>query len=171
MQMVKKYLLWAFLFWFALLFFMPKAELYYALERELATQDIRLNEASIESGLLYMTIRDVDVYVKGVEVANIESIHFYTLLGYSTVTLSEITVDDLLKSQVPSSITEVAASHNIFSPLSLSLDANGSFGVAEGELSLLDGTLRVDLLETKEISTLKAYLKQDEKGWYYETSF
>lgn len=171
MQMVKKYLLWAFLLWFALLFFMPKVELYYALERELATQDITLNEASIEQGVLYVTIRDVKVYVKGVELAHIDSIHFFTLLGYSTLTMKDIEVDDLLKSKVPSAITELSASHSIFSPLSLALDANGSFGRAEGELSLLEGTVRVDLVESKDISTLKPYLKQDEKGWYYETSF
>ena len=171
MQMVKKFFLWFFLVGFAVLFFMPKAELYYALERELAKQDIRLNEGSIEQGVLYLTVRDVTVYAKGIELAKIESIHFFTLLGYSTLELKQIVVDDLLKSKVPSPTEKVSVSHSIFSPLGLTLDANGTFGEAQGEVSLLEGSLRVNLVEAKEISTLKPYLKQDEEGWYYETSF
>jgi len=171
MQMVKKYLLWLFVLWFAFLFFMPKPELYYALERELAKQDIKLNESSIEEGVLYLTIRDVKVYVKGIELAKIESIHFFTLLGYSSVELKQVEVDDLLKSKVPKNIEKVFASHNIFSPFSLSLDANGSFGVAKGRLSLVDNNVSVKLVEANDIDTLKPFMKQDEEGWYYEASF
>jgi len=171
MQMVKKYLLWFFVLWFGILVFMPKVELYYALERELAKYDVRLNEASIEQGVLYLTVRDVSVYAKGIELARIESIHFFTLLGYSSMEIKQVEVDDLLKSKVPSKIDKVFASHNIFSPLSLSLDGNGSFGVAEGTLSLMDSTLNVKLVEAKEIATLKPFMKQNEEGWYYETSF
>jgi uncharacterized membrane protein len=80
MQMVKKSVLIFLMLWFAILLFMPKAELYYTIEKSLAKQDIKLNEKSIEEGPFSLTLKDVTVYVKGIALAKIEELDFFTLL-------------------------------------------------------------------------------------------
>ena len=90
MQMVKKSALIFLMLWFSILLFMPKAELYYTIEQSLAKQDIKLNEKSIEEGLFSLTLKDVTVYVKGIALANIEELDFFTLLFYSSLEVTNL---------------------------------------------------------------------------------
>ncbi len=62
---------------------MPKQEFYYKLEEALLTQEIALNEKEIEENLFGLSLKNVSVYVKGINVANIEEVKLFTLLFYS----------------------------------------------------------------------------------------
>ena len=171
MQMVKKVSLIFVLVWIAFLMFMPKAEFYYALEEKLAEKDIRLNEGSIEEGIFTLTLRDVSLYAKGIELAKVKEIQLFTLLFYTSVTLDTLEVDEALHSRVPAKTTEAKVSHMLFMPTVLSVDANGTFGSVEGDVDLLESSVRLDFTQTQEMDMLKPLLKKDEKGWYYEGSF
>ena len=172
MQMVKKILLSLLLFWFALLFFMPKEELFFALEKELKHYDVVINEERIESNLLSLNLINAQVYVKGIEVATIEKVNIFTLLFTTNINIKALKLDETLKSFAPQNIEVANLSHSILSPLHVSIEAKGSFGVLEGDVDLKTRTLRVDFTETTaEIATIRGNLKKDEKGLYYETSF
>ncbi|HEC45428.1 MAG TPA: hypothetical protein ENI25_01250, partial [Epsilonproteobacteria bacterium] len=101
MQMVKKIFIALFITWFALLIFMPKQEIYYALEKELAKQEIEINEKSIEEGAFSLTLNQASVYVKGIKIATIEELTFFTLLFYTKVELETLLLDDALKAMAP----------------------------------------------------------------------
>jgi len=171
MQMVKNTLLPLLVAYIAFLIFMPKAELYFLLEKELEKNDITLNEKSIDEGWFTLNVNEITVYVKGVQVANIEELNYFTLFFYNTIELRMLKVDDLLKSKVPTKTTELELIHSIFSPLTVAIDANGSFGVIEGEFHLGDNVVHLDFIEEKEINMILPLLKKDEKGRYYEKSF
>jgi len=171
MQMVKKVMFIIVMVWLAVLVFMPKSAFYYTLEERLSEQDIRLNEETIEEGWFTLNVENVKVYVKGIEVAKVKTLSLFTLLFYSTLQIEGVEVDEALWSKVPASIEETTLTHSVVHPLSLSVDANGSFGNVEGEANLLQGAVHLNFVETKEIGTVKPFLKKDEKGWYYEGSF
>jgi len=171
MQVVKNTLIGILFFWFAIVAFMPKQELYYALEEKLAEQDIEINETRIEEGLFSLTISGAKVYVKGIEVASIEKIDLFTLLVYSSVDIENILFDDSLKSFVPQKIEKSLFLHSILSPFKVFITTMGSFGLAEGEADMNSRSVRIDLLDPKNIKPIQGLLKKDEKGWYYETSF
>ena len=171
MQMVKKGALIFLAVWFGLLLFMPKAELYYTLEESLAQKEIKLNEKSIEEGLFSLTLKDVTIYVKGIALANVEELDFFTILFYSSLDVNNLQVDEALHAQVPATIKEASLTHNIFSPNTLSVDANGSFGLVEGEINMMPKKVRIDFVEVDDISMIKSDLTKDEKGWFYEKSF
>lgn len=171
MQMVKKSIGIIFAVWFTLLLFMPKEEIYYAVEKMLAAQDITLNEKSIDEGLFSLTLKDVTVYVKGVALANIDEIDFFTLLFYNTLSIDNLVVDEVLHSKIPAKTEEAVLTYQIFAPLTVSIDANGSFGYAQGSIHLADKQVHVDFVKPKEIDMIKSFLKKGEKGWFYEKSF
>jgi hypothetical protein len=157
--------------WFALLVFMPKQSLYYKLEQELAKNAIKINEKSIDEGIFSFTLHQADVYAKGIKLASVEKVHFFTLLFYSELTLEKLTVDDSLKNMAPTHTKEATTTYALWDPLHISIEAKGSFGGLHGAVALADKTLRLDFNESKGIEMLKPKLKQDKKGWYYETSF
>jgi hypothetical protein len=171
MQMVKKSFIVLIVAWFGILVLMPKQELYYKLEEELAKQDIKLNEAKINEGLFSLTLHQVSVYYKGINVAAIEEVSLCTVLFYSSLELRSLQMDDSLKTMVPEETKKALLSHSILSPLNISVDASGSFGSMAGKIDLGERKVRLDFNESKNIEMLKPQLKKDEKGWFYETSF
>jgi len=171
MQVVKNSFIGLFIVWFAVLLFMPKQEIYYTLEHNLLKQGIEINEKSIEEGLLSLNIKNADIYVKGIQVASIDELSFFTLLFYSNVTIEGLKIDKSLKMYLPQDINKTVIMHSLLAPSQVYITTMGSFGLAEGVADLNNKNVRIDLLDPKEIATLKSHLKKDEKGWYYETSF
>ncbi len=171
MQMVKNSLIVFLVAWFAILALMPKQEFYYKLEEELAKHEIKLNEEKLNEGFFSLTLKQVTVYFKGINVATIEEVKLSTLLFYSSIELQALHMDDSLKTMVPQETQKAVLSHSILSPLAVWIDAIGSFGSMEGKIDLSERKVRLDFNESKNIEMLKPQLKKDEKGWVYETSF
>ncbi len=171
MQMVKKFFILLFIAWFALLFFMPKQELYYTLEKELAQQGVEINEESINEGIFSLTINNASVYVKGIKIATIEKVSFFTLLFYTKAEIDNLLLDDSLKAMAPQHTDKVLLTHSLLSVWTVPIHAEGSFGVVDGYADLKARKVRLNFIETKEIDSIKSQLKKDKKGWYYETSF
>jgi hypothetical protein len=171
MQMVKKSFIVFMVAWIAIIVLMPKREFYFKLEEELAKHEIILNEEKINEGLFSLNLEQVTVYFKGINVATIEELKLATLLFYSCIELRSLQVDDSLKNMVPQKTQKAVATHSLFSPLAVSVEASGSFGAMEGAVDLSERTLRLDFNESKNIEMLKPQLRKEEKGWVYETSF
>ena len=171
MQMVKKSALIVVAVWLAIILFMPKSEIYYTVEKQLSKKDITLNEKSIEEGLFTLTLYDVTVYVKGIALANIERVDFFTLLFYSALDVEGLRVDEVLHTKVPRLTKEATFRHHLFSPATISIDANGSFGEIDGLFHVMDKQLRIDFVKMNEINMIQSQLQKGEKGWFYENSF
>lgn len=171
MQMVKQFLIALAIIWLALIVLMPKTQMYYKLEETLAKQDVKMNERSIEEGWFSLKIEGLDLYAKGIKMATIEEVNFFTLLFYTDVNINKVVLDDLLKGVVPTKISEAQLNHAIWDPMHINIDANGAFGALEGKVMLSERNVRVDFNDSKGIESLQPKLKKDEKGWYYETSF
>ena len=172
MQVVKNIFIGFFVVWFALLIFMPKEELYFTLEKELAKQDIEINEKKIEEGTFSLNLIEATIYVKGIKIARVEKVNIFTLLFYTNINLKSLILDESLKSFAPEKIDVANISYSIFTPFNVSIEAEGSFGILKGSINLNERNLRIDFLDTtKDINSIKSNLKKDEKGLYFETSF
>ncbi len=171
MQMVKKVATVLLLIWFVLILFMPKEEIYFSLEKELAKNDIELNEENRSEGIFSLSLQNVTVYVKGIPLVTVEEIDFFTLLFYTSIHFETLMIDESLKTMTPTEIEDLLISQSILAPLNLSVKAEGLFGEARGNIDLDMRMLRMDFNDTKALGMLKSQLKQGEKGWYYETSF
>jgi hypothetical protein len=171
MQMVKNILIAALLIWFALLLFMPKKALYYKLEEILAKSEVKINEERIDEGLFSLSIQKPKVFVKGIQIATLEKIDVFTVLFFTKLKLDTLKLDESLKAMAPTDIERITASHSVLNPMHIQVDAVGEFGDVAGKVDMKNRTLRMDFNGTSALKTLKPKLKQDEKGWYYETSF
>jgi len=169
--MVKKGLIVFVAVWLSILVLMPKQELYFKLEEALEGYDIKLNEEKVEEGFFSVTLKDVSVYVKGIDVATIKELKFSTFLFYNRIALQALHLDETLKNMMPQETQQAVIVYSVLSPLKISIEASGSFGGMDGLADLRERKVRLDFNESKNIGMLKPQLKQDEKGWFYETSF
>jgi len=171
MQVVKKTLLFFVVILFSLAVFAPKRELYYLLEEYLMRQDIIIDNERIESGLFALKLHHPELYVKGIKVADIDEVSLFSLLFYTVMSAGDIKVESSLQNWLPREIDRVSLRYQVLDPLHIRVKARGSFGAADGYISIRERVLHLDLTEEKSIAVLKPLLKKGEKGWYYETSF
>ncbi|SFV56930.1 hypothetical protein MNB_SV-10-477 [hydrothermal vent metagenome] len=171
MQVVKKALLIFFVVWFALVLFMPKRNLYYRVEQELAAQDIKINEGKISEGVFTLDIEHAVVYVKGIDLIHVEHAGFLSLLFYNSLTLKGIKLDDSLTNMMPTKLDEVRLSYAVWSPGHVSVAGKGPFGAFKGNIDLLQRKIHLDFTKSTKLGVLKRQLKKGKQGLYYETSF
>ena len=167
MQMVKKIFFTLFLLWISFIVFMPKQEIYFGLEKELAKQGIEINEGMIEEGVFDLVLNDVTVYVEGVKVATVKRISFFTVLWYSKVKIEEMHTDKGLKSIISVYMEKTVLFHSVMNPLHVYFKARGDIGELKGDISLSDHKARIEFMKEKNTDILKRFLKEDEAGWYY----
>ena len=171
MQMVRNILIGIVVFWFAILLFMPKQEIYYTIEKSLFKEGVELDETHLDEGMFTLKARGVTLYVQGIEVAKIEKIRFFTLLFYTSVRIDGIKVNDSFSAFVPEEISHTVLMHSLLSPLKVFLTSSGDFGLAEGEIALKERKIHIEFTDVKKLGKLRSQLTKGEKGWYYETSF
>ena len=171
MQMVKKGIMFLALVWIALIVLMPKQELYFKLEQELAANDIVVSGELVDEDMFGMDLEHLTVYVKGIKVATIEEASFFTLLFYSSVSLEGVKLDSLLKRYAPEQIDSAVVTHSLLSPMRVGISGQGVFGEASGSVYLSDRTLNIVFEKEDALNMIKSKLKKGEEGWIYETSF
>ena len=130
-----------------------------------------LNEEEIDEGFFGLSLKNVNVYVKGINVAKIEEVNLFTVLFYSCVEVKGLQMDDSLKTMVPQETQKAVLRHSVMDPFSVSVEALGYFGSMTGKIDLNERKVHLDFNESKNIAMLKPQLKKGEKGWVYETSF
>jgi len=168
--MVKKAILVFMVVILSLAIFAPKRELYYMLEDRLMQSGIIIDDEQIEDGLISLTINHPKIYVKGILIANVAKIRLWTIFFYSRLAVGNIDIDKSLQKFVPSPIKKVQVAYYLANPTNLSILVTGDFENINGQLSLKDRVVHIDITDKKLINRFKSQLKKGENGWYYETS-
>ena len=172
MQMVKRIVGGFFLFILLMWLFAPKHELYYLLEKKLKENEIVLSNETITDTWFGLNIKDADLYVKGVKMANTANLQLNVFFFYNTLNVENINMDESLHAMAPKAIDELKIKYSVINPLNVTIDGLGSFGTATGSVALKEKQLHIDFPVAKEIQTFKKFLKKDETGgWYYETNY
>ena len=172
MQMVKRIVGGFFLFILLMWLFAPKQELYYLLEKKLKEKDIVLSNETVSDTWFGLNIKDADVYVKGIKMANTADLQLNVFFFYNTLTVENINMDESLHTMAPKAIDELNVKYTVLDPLNITLDGLGTFGTATGAVNLIEKKLHVDFPVAKDINTFKKFLKKDETGgWFYETNY
>jgi len=172
MQMVKRILGGFFLSLILLWLFAPKIELYYLLEKSLKEKNIIISNETITDTWYGVKINNAEIYAAGAKVANVAELKFDFFLFYNRLNITEINLDESLSNMAPKVINSLNAVYSIMNPMQITLDGEGSFGVLDGEVNLVEREVTILFPVPKALKTIKKFLKKDpEKGWYYETSY
>jgi len=172
MQMVKRIVGGFLLFFIFMWLLAPKQELYYLLEKKLKENDIILSNETVTDTWFGLKIKNADVYVKGIKMANTSNLQLNIFFFYNTLNVENIKIDESLQAMAPKSIDELNVKYSLLNPLNVTIDGLGSFGTASGTVALKAKQVHIDFLVAKDIQTIKKFLKKDKTGgWYYETSY
>jgi len=170
-----KFLAYTLFFIMSVLIFLPKENLYFLLEKELAKQDIFISNETISTGLFSIELEDAVVTYEGIEVAKIIRSDFELFLLYDKVELKEIELSSLISNYWPSKIENVVVTYSVIDPVNIHAVAEGTFGQIVAEYSLEDSRVSVVLKPSKLIfkkyrSTLRYFKKSKDGEYTYEKS-
>jgi len=169
MQMVKRIVGGFFLGFILLWLFAPKVELYYFLEKLLKEKNIIISNETITDTWYGLKIENATLNVAGAKIASAAQLNFNFFLFYNTLKIDEIKT---YTNMAPKEINHFNIIYSIVNPLNIKLDGEGSFGVLDGKVALKNRKVEILFPETKDIKTIKKYLKNDkERGWIYETNY
>jgi len=168
MQVVKYSLIFILVFYFSFLILSPKRELYYAFEKKIERSGIIINGENIKETALGVELREPTIIYEGIKVANVDMIKIVSMIVYSKITILNIKNDRAMKNIFPLLPKNLVIEHNILHPYRLNIVAYGNFGIAKGAFNIKNMTIKLYIIKTNNIESIKRYLKKDKNGWYYE---
>lgn len=151
--------------------FMPKSQLYYYGEKQLKQYGVVIGNEKLDDKLLSLNILHPVVYLQGLGVVRASKVEVMPLLFINRVDADGIELINEAKKFLNVNITKLKLNQSILKPYRVKIDAQGSFGVANGYANLKSRVVHIDIIKPKDINSIKRYLKKGEKGWYYESKF
>jgi len=177
--MVKKiaiFLSFSAFFIVALMAFSPKESLYFLLENELKNFDVVISKEQLNSNLLSLDIKNLEITTKGIPSALIDEASVTLLVFSNTVELQNIKLSSLVESYLPSKIEYLEVSYTIFNPLHVTASGNGEFGEAEVTFNITSRELEVVLNPSKKMlskyrNSLRRFKKTENGEYVYAQTF
>ena len=171
MRLVRGVLIFIVALYLGLIFFMPKSELYYFVEKQLNKQGVAIDNEVLNSKPTSLDILHPVAYYQGVDVARVAKIKVTPLLFINKVEADDIELLNIAKKFLNVTVSSLKLNHSILKPFRVKIDAKGSFGVANGYANLKSRVVHIDIVKPKNINSIRRFLKKGAKGWYYESRF
>jgi len=177
--MVKKMLkFFAYILFFLsmLLFFMPKVNLYYLLEKKLQSYAVVIASEELRDSGFVFKIENAHLYVKSIESATIEHIDLKIFALYNRVDIDGIRLAPAASSFFPLDIEHIVVNYNIFNPLYATLHGEGAFGEAMLQVDLLHRRVHMHFLASKVMqreyrNTLRNFKRVKNGEYIYDKNF
>lgn len=166
----------SFFFIIAILFLLPKTNLYYALEHKMQKYKIIVSNEEIIENAFSLQILDLSVSYKGIDLAEVAIMDTQLILFKNTLIFKDINLAAMTNAFLPSYIDKLSISYSIFNPFYLDIVASGEFGKANGTIHLLDKKVNIDLfssdiMKKRYLNTLKLFHKNEQGVYRYEKTF
>ncbi len=169
---MKKVVLIATSFFIALLFLMPKENLYYTLKRLLSDQHIQLTQKKVSDRWYALHLEGVSLLYDGIESVEIEKVDLWPWLFYNRLDLQTITPYPAIRKFLPASAKEMVVSYTPFYPMKATMRMEGEFGEMEGFFEIKTGKLHLLLHPASPFaksSIVRQNFKKTEEGYLYES--
>ena len=165
-----KYITLSLFFFLALILFMPKSSFYFLAEKEMQKYNLIISNEELNEKFLTLNIKHLDVSLKGVHSADIESVDIMFLALYNSIELHNIKLSSVAKSFMPTKLEYINIYYTLINPLVIKGEAKGELGSVDMEFDIVHQTLRVILKPSKIMLQKYArslrYFKRNKKGEY-----
>jgi hypothetical protein len=170
MVRVLKLLAYMLFFISTLVYFLPKASLYYFAEQELQKQKVIISDETITENLFSLELQNATLTYAGVNVAQIKKTDISLFIFYNTLRIEDVNLSNIASAYIPLHTDTLEVKYTIFDPLRVYLHAKGAFGEADAILHLKDRNITMLLkpssLMQKQYVNSMHQLKKNDKGEY-----
>lgn len=175
--MIQKLLLakgYGILFVIFLLLLLPKVALWYQAEAMLKKFDIILDGEIARDHWTHLELTQGTLMIQGLEMAKISKASLNLWLLANGMRIENLFSGKNAQMLQGLSIEQASITHHIFAPLTLFVQAHGSFGTLEGEISLRLRNIELHITPTAALrrnTLIMQQLKATKEGYTYVKSF
>ena len=169
---MKKFLLILFSFLSALVFLMPKTEIYYTLKLFLAPQHIILTQERVKDRWFDLKIENLKLLYDGIESAQVEQLNIVPWLFFNRISAENVHAGKDVRKMFDFNAEQIIVTYSVLSPLEATISANGNFGTIEGSLKLKEGKLKLVCEPTnafKSSSMFRELFRKQDEGYVHES--
>lgn len=144
-KLVLKYLIYTILFVMTLVYFLPKENMFYLLEKKLFENKIIISNEKITEKSFSTLIDDSDVYYNNLKFSKVNNIDISTYIFVNNIKITHVKISDDFKNFLPQNIKYININHSILNPTNLEIDSKGEFGELSGIVNLINRRITVTL--------------------------
>ena len=158
----------------AFLFFLPKPNLYYALEKELSTYGVIVQNETVVSKPFGLALHHPTIVYRGVE--SLKAMEIVVGLEFfgANLEVEQARLSSFVKSFLPTRIEYAHVQYRVWNPVEVTIKAKGAFGKVSGTYNLIEKKVSLVLYASKEMeknykSSLRQFKKIAKGEYLYET--
>ncbi len=158
-----------------LIIFLPKEQIFnYLIEKAKVYHIVFHSQAIKDKGVKFTLINNRLIY-DGLKVASSKDINADLFIVYSTITITNVKLSEIVESMVPDDISIIKFLYSPYMLYHIKFKANGKMGIASGDIDLLHKKIMIDLkpsklMRTRYSATLRQ-MKKSNKGYRYVYNF
>jgi len=175
MKLLFKSLLLIVIFFYALIAFMPKENIYYLLQEKLSHRRIDIVTKTIDDKYLKFFLKENTIYYMKIKAVNIKNIDTKVFLYDNTIIIKNISIDKSFKHIVPSSIKNIIIRYKITNPLKITIKAKMDSANLVGYIDIVKRKLILNLKTSKtfvrKYKNIINKMKKTPKGYSFEYKF
>ncbi len=170
---MKKIVLILFSSYLAIVFLMPKVNLYYTLKQFAVKEKISIMQKNVQDRWFDLKVTDADLFYDGINSAHISSLEIKPWLFYNQIKAVDIYSGKDVKKMFDFKADEVLVVLNILHPFVATIKASGNFGKIDGTFDIKAGKLKLISKPSKHFKTSQAFrelFRKKEEGYVYESN-
>jgi Cu/Ag efflux protein CusF len=170
---MKKFLLVLFSLYLAIVFLMPKVELYYTLKSFFQPQHIVLAQDSVKDRWFDLKIENLKLLYDGIESAEAETVTVMPWLFYNRLSAANVRAGKDVRKMFDFNAEEVLVTHSVISPFIAKVSAFGNFGKVEGKVDLQAGKVKLICEPSKSFkssSMFRELFRKRDEGYVHESN-
>lgn len=177
--MVRKtsiFLVYAIVFFLALICFAPKSNMYYYLEHNIRSLGVGISSKRVTERCMALKLGDTNLYYGSINGAYVKESDVKPFIVYNVIKLKDIELSSFASSFMPLHVDKIKAVYTISDPLNIRAKASGEFGDADMTADLRTRVMHIVLRPSKIMlqkyaKSLK-YLKRSKNGeYFYDKNF
>ena len=158
------------------LYFIPKANLYYKLEHKLQPHEIVIHNEHVDDRWFWLEITDAQLYVQKLESLYIQKTRIILFGVYNCIDLEGIKLASTFGHFLPTDIQTAKLSYAVYDPFNINATVVGDFGNAQITLNLYEGLASANikiskLMKSKFSATLENFTLDKEGVYHYKYHF
>jgi len=175
MKFLVKVVLLVALFFTSFLYFLPKKNIYFQLEKELYKKHVVILDETFKEKPFGLLIKNMEVFYDGLNAGIASNLDFTSCLFFTKIDINKVRVSKSFEHILPLKIDEIIVEHKVFSFSKVNIVARGDFGEIKGFYDIFEkkivGELKPSSLVKSKYKMILRTFKLKNGKYEYEFKF
>ena len=170
---MKKIVLILLCLYLAIVFLMPKVNLYYTLKQFAAKEKISIVQKNVQDRWFDLKVTDADLFYDGINSAHISSLEIFPWLFYNKIKAVDIHSGKDVRKMFDFKADEVFIVLSVLNPFVATIKAHGNFGEIHGTFDMKVGKLKLICEPSNSFKSSQAFrelFRKKEEGYVHESN-